>query len=106
QTIGPCIDLLCIGNVPIGLTKLRVVEGIEELGAKLQVHALLDGRVFENSDVPIVQPWTSEETTSRVAETANGLRGKQRRVEVRFLLVAGIGDVQRTRNVIWGVDGQ
>src|SRR5882762_6176870 len=90
--------------ISIRLPKLRVVEGVEGLGPKLQVHSLLDSRVFQQCCIPVIEAGSGEESPVRVPNLAQVFRSKERLIEVG-LAFAGIGDAQRTVGEVRPVDG-
>jgi|SRR5579864_6000923 len=75
------------GRVRIGRTEawdreVHVIEKVEKLGAKLELHSLVDGEVFENRHIDIEEAWIRQHVTGRVAEGADGVDGEKRGVEV------------------------
>ena len=75
------------GRVRIGRTESRnvevhVVQQIEELGAELKLHPLIDMELFESCHINIEEAWIRQHITRRVAECAGGIGGEKRGVEV------------------------
>src|SRR5262249_16739167 len=61
-------DLLCIGDISVGQPKLRMIEGVKQFGAELQIHSFPDESVFQQSHIPIVDSRAGEKSSSRIAE--------------------------------------
>ena len=57
-----------------GRFKLRVIENVEELKAKIEVQALRDMSILGQSHVPVVQTRTAKEPALRIAELAEVLQ--------------------------------
>ena len=49
-------------DIAVGLTELCMVEGIEEFRAPFQVDSFLDGRIFQQRDVPVIQSRRGEKS--------------------------------------------
>jgi hypothetical protein len=59
-----------IGDVPIGVKELCVVEYVESFGTKLKFHALSHRHEFVNSQVQISRAWAAAYGARRVADLA------------------------------------
>jgi hypothetical protein len=65
---GPTRDTgACTGRAQAtGCYKLRVIEYVEKLGTKLDMHAVACREVFQKRHIPIVDPWAAKEATPSI----------------------------------------
>src|SRR5215471_4964623 len=61
-------DLLCIRDISVGQPELSMIEGVKQFGAELQIHSFPDESVFQQSNIPIVDSRSGEESSSRIAQ--------------------------------------
>ena len=71
-----------ISNLAIRVIELRMVKGIEELGADLQRHPFFQPYVLQQANVPIVEAWPVEEPSIGTSQLAERFDAKKRRVKV------------------------
>jgi hypothetical protein len=61
----------CAGRAQAaGCYKLRVIECIEKLGAKFDMHAVTHREVFQKRHIPVVDSWASKEASPRISQLA------------------------------------
>ena len=64
----------CVEAVSVGIQKLGMIKGVEELGAKFEQFRFGDGRTFQERDVPIVDARAAQTISSEIAERSEGSR--------------------------------
>src|SRR5712664_2819041 len=94
-------EIAAVGEVPLRLKELRVVEGVEKLSSKLQLEALAERRNLLERNLPVVD---SRPAANRSWRVSNGARrhsvlGKGVGVEAQVAGPARIELVERRRNV-------
>jgi hypothetical protein len=50
---------------------LRVIECVEKLGSELDMHTVVNGKLFQQRHVPIVDAWTMKEPARRISQLPN-----------------------------------
>src|SRR5262249_11253974 len=88
-------DLLCVSDISVGQPKLRMIEGVKQFGAELQIHAFPDESVFQQSHIPIVVSRVGEESWSRITQASQSFWTEQCCVEIWRCCRTGITDVKR-----------
>lgn len=67
----------------VGVLKLGMVPDVERLKAKLQYLGFTDGRILQQSHVPVVQAGAGKEATVSIAKLPERLRHEIVRIEIR-----------------------
>jgi hypothetical protein len=55
------------------LSKVRVIEEVEELRAELDAHAFSDLRVLDHREVGVIEGWSSDRIPAQAAKVENVL---------------------------------
>jgi len=74
NTADPSERSLAIGKVPIGIGKLRVVENVVDLGAKLYMRRLSDRELLGQLEVPVVDARPMDDIAAGIA-SGLGIKG-------------------------------
>jgi hypothetical protein len=74
--------LVAIRRTEAGHGKVHVIEQVEELGAELNFHSLVDRQVFDSRQIDIKEARIRQQVAGSVAIRADGVHGEKRGVEI------------------------
>src|SRR5579872_1665378 len=92
-----------VGHVSVRQSEVRVVEGVEHLGAELEPGALRHSDIFLDSDIPVGDAGAGQHVPSRVPEVSRGRIAEAGRVELLQSVrpeIAGQGGISAVANAI------
>src|SRR6266481_8794855 len=61
-------EIASVGEVPVRLKELRVIEGVEQFAAELQLDALADRRNFQKRNFPVVDARSAANRPRRISD--------------------------------------
>src|SRR5690242_4112273 len=85
------------GGCKAGAAKheLRVIEGVEQLGANLRFESFVNGKVFYDSQIEIIYTGAVEGVARQCAESSECWRGEISRRDVNAVRLANVESLQR-----------